>query len=203
MLGDIESKNKNNQPLTREDLKFLYEMSEEIHAFGMRDYRSRIPEIIASRNVVNDYNEIFREVEVWEGDLFAFYVKSGEGLVLPKKVTGHLIMINLTSAKGVVFPEFLGGSMKFFHLDSAEELFPSKDIEGSVIFNHLNSPKGLDRFVNIGRDLYIHSLGKVEELQFSSNISIKGEVLLNEYNIDKDRFWEVERRNPSVNFEFF
>ena len=102
-LTKIYEKYQNNQELTKENLRFLYEIDSVIEGFGYQ-IDPRIEEIIGKRNKRKDLANIFdcKEEEI------GINPESIEG----KKIVyyyGELDLKNLTSAEGLVLPQIIWG----------------------------------------------------------------------------------------------
>ena len=115
-LTTIDNKVQKGYDLTKEELRFLYEIDSKIEGFGYWE-DSRIEEIINKRNITKDLACIFdcKEEEVCLG---------GD---LPKDKTikvywDSLDLSGLTSAEGLKLPDYIGGSLFLDSLTNAEEL---------------------------------------------------------------------------------
>ncbi|NCB03296.1 MAG: hypothetical protein EOM67_14250, partial [Spirochaetia bacterium] len=87
LLTLIDNKTKNNQELTKDELKFLYEISSRIEGFG-QDNDPRIEEIRGKRNIIFDLNRFLEGIDVYNGDLSLRSLTSAEGLILPDTING-------------------------------------------------------------------------------------------------------------------
>ena len=181
LLTLIEEKQKNNQELSLDDLKFLYEVDSEIKGFGY-EKDSRIEEIISKRDKRKDIARVYsvKEDEValshkeWKenkekikiccGNLYLIDLKSAKGLKLPNIVIGGVSLDNLTSSEGLVLPDIIKGNLYLENLTSAKGLKLPSTIIGYLNLEKLISAEGL-KFPNIinGR-LYLDSLTSAEGL---------------------------------------
>lgn len=170
MLTYIYTKWQNKGELTKEELRFLYEIDNKIIGFGYRR-DPRIEEIIGTRNKRKDLAIIFdcseenmslTEEEALRGHIIYHYgdlnlrnLTSAEGLVLPEKINGSLALSNLTSAKGLVLPKEVNGDLHLGGLISAEGLVLSEKINGDLYLSSLTSAEGLvlPTEINCGLDL--------------------------------------------------
>ena len=159
LLTLIDKKVNKNIELSLDELKFLYEMDNEIEGFGY-EKDPRIQEIINKRNQKKDYaliynineNEIALTQEEWKenpkqykiliNDLKLDYVTSSKELILPNIISGNLELKELTNASGLLLPDIVGGSMQLNNLISAKDLkFPkkiNKDLDLSCLFDAEN-----------------------------------------------------------------
>mgnify|MGYP004457427957 FL=1 len=159
LLTLIDKKVNKNIELSLDELKFLYEIDNEIEGFGY-EKDPRIQEIINKRNQKKDYaliynineNEIALTQEEWEenpkqykillNDLKLDYVTSSKELILPNIISGNLELKELTNASGLILPDIVGGSIRLDSLISAKDLkFPkiiNKDLDLSCLFDAEN-----------------------------------------------------------------
>lgn len=159
LLTLIDKKVNKNIELNLDELKFLYEMDNEIEGFGY-EKDPRIQEIINKRNQKKDYaliynineNEIALTQEEWKenpkqykillNDLKLDYVTSSKELILPNIISGNLELKELTNASGLILPDIVGGSIRLDSLISAKDLkFPKiikKDLDLSCLFDAEN-----------------------------------------------------------------
>lgn len=159
LLTLIDKKVNKNIELSLDELKFLYEMDNEIEGFGY-EKDPRIQEIINKRNQKKDYaliynineTEIALTQEEWKenpkqykiliNDLKLDYVTSSKELILPNIISGNLELKELTNASGLILPDIVGGSIRLDSLISAKDLkFPkiiNKDLDLSCLFDAEN-----------------------------------------------------------------
>ncbi len=159
MLTYVYTKFENKVELTKEDLRFLYEIDDKIIGFGYEE-DPRIQEIKDNRNIRKDLaiafdckeEEIsFTKEEVLSGNIKYHYgdlnlssLTSAKGLKLPRYIGGDLNLGSLTSAKGLNLPSYIGGNLFLGSLTSAKGLkLPSHIGEGLFLFS-LTSAKGLN-----------------------------------------------------------
>ena len=156
----IEEKQKNNQELTLDDLKFLYEVDSRIEGFGYQK-DPRIKEIISKRDKRKDIvfaygvneDEIAFSKEEWEenkdrikvyyGNLDLSNLTSAEGLVLPDIINGSLDLRGLTTAKGLVLPDTINGDLDLRGLTSVEGLILPTTVNGNLDLPRLTNAEGL------------------------------------------------------------
>ncbi|MDD2483315.1 MAG: hypothetical protein PHE32_01010 [Candidatus Shapirobacteria bacterium] len=169
LLTLIDKKTKDNQDLTKEELKFLYEIDNKIEGFGYQK-DPRIEEIKNQRNTILDLNFIFEGVEEYSGNLDLRNLQSAEGLVLPEEVGGDLRLDHLKSAEGLVLPKKIGISLFLLELSSNEGLVLPKEIKGNLFLNNLISTEGLALPEEIGCDFILGNLQSAEGLVFPREI---------------------------------
>ena len=147
MLTCIYTKWQQKLELTKEDLRFLYEIDSKIIGFGYKE-DPRIKEIIETRDKKIDLSKIFdckenqislTEEEALKGNIIYHYgfldlesITSAEGLTLPQSVGGYLDLSSLTSAEGLTLPQSVGGSLVLGSLTSAEGLTLPQSVGGSL-----------------------------------------------------------------------
>jgi len=177
-LTDIERKHKEHQELSKDDLRFLYEIDSKIQGFGYKE-DPRIKEIQEQREIKKDIVFVLgcSEAEIsltgqealkggikyHHGDLYLYRLTSAEGLKLPESIGGGLNLSSLTSAEGLKLPESLGGGLNLSSLTSAEGLKLPESIGGDLYLDSLTSAEGLKLPESIGGDLYLDSLTSAEK----------------------------------------
>lgn len=184
MLTYIYTKHQNKGELTKNDLRFLYEIDNKITGFGYKK-DPRIEELLEGRNVREDLALVFdcKEENIsltkeealsgniiyHHGDLFLIYLTSVEGLKLPNKIGGSL-NLSVRSAEGLKLPDKIGKSLSLNGLTSAEGLkLPSK-IDGSLYLHGLTSAKGLELPNEIEDSLGLGGLRSAEGLKLPDKI---------------------------------
>lgn len=148
MLTYVYTKYQLNKELTRNDLRFLYEIDKNIVGFGYGP-DVRIKEILRDRDISKDLNTMFDPDEVIEKDLDLQGLVDIEKVVLPKKVEGTLYMGGLISAKNVVFP---------------------KEVTGTVILGDIKSASDVVLPEVVGENLYLGNLESVDEVTFPKEV---------------------------------
>ena len=199
MLTDIYKKNMNKEVLTREEIKFLYEIENKIIGFGY-DKDPRIEEIKLGRDIKYDLSCVFdckreqialSEEELTEKTIFLYNdlnlykdLVYANGIMLPKFVKGSVNLSNLTSAEGLILPESVGGDLDLFYLKSADGLKLPKSIKGGLYLNNLKSAEGLIFPQNIGGFLKLTSIKSADNLQLPQ--SIGGDLVLSKLTSAED-----------------
>ncbi len=185
MLTYVYTKWKNKVELTKEDLRFLYEIDDIIIGFGYEE-DPRIKEITDTRNIRKDLasaldckeeeisltkeEALSGNIKYHYGDLDLENIRNAKGLKLPEHVGGNLRLHNLTSAEGLNLPEHVGGGLYLNSLTSVEELNLPNRIDGSLNLERLIRAKGLKLPEHVGGGLYLNSLTSVEELNLPNRI---------------------------------
>ena len=153
-LATIHLKNKRGEELSKEDLRFLYEIDGKIHQTGYsRD--PRITEILKGRDVKDDLSLVLNvskeqisitrkealrgNIKYHYGDLNLRGLTSAEGLKLPESVGGYLDLRGLKSAEGLKLPESVGGYLDLSGLKSAEGLKLPESVGGNICLDSLSS----------------------------------------------------------------
>ena len=188
LLTLIEEKQKNNQGLSLDDLKFLYEVDSKIEGFGYQD-DPRIKEIIFLRDKRKDiafvydinedevalsqteWEENKDRIKVYYGYLDLSHLTSAEGLVLPDTVIGYLDLSHLTSAEGLKLPNTVNGNVYLDRLTSAEGLKLPDTINGNLYLGSLTSAEGLKLPDTINGSLHLNNLTSAEGLVLPDTIN--------------------------------
>ena len=184
----IEEKQKNNQELSLDDLKFLYEVDSKIEGFGY-EKDPRIEEIISKRDKRKDIAFAYginedevalsttewktnkRKVKVYWGDLDLSGLTRVKFLVLPNTINGDLYLHNLTSAEGLALPNTINGNLYLNSLINAERLLLPNTIDGDLYLSSLTSAEGLVLPNTINGDLHLSSLTSAEGLVLPNTIN--------------------------------
>lgn len=177
--------------LTTEELRFLYEIDENIIGFGY-EKDSRIREILKGRKVKKDLANIFyctedkigqakkdikRNLIYYYGDLNLNNLTTAKGITLPKIIGGSLFLNSLTDAGGFIFPQNIGESLYLGSLITVEDIILPKIIKGGLFIQRLVFAKNLTLPQNIGGDLALCSLTTAEGLILPK--VIEGSLFLN------------------------
>jgi len=147
-LTEIELKQNVGGGLTRDELRFLYEIDGVMQCFGNLE-DPRAAEIKSKRDLRADLctatsykdneisvtrNEASKPgVRFHYGELRLMDVKRPENLTLPREVTGDLVLTKLESAKGLTLPERVGGKLILVGLKSSEGLTLPQSVGGNII----------------------------------------------------------------------
>ncbi len=184
-VTEIEDRSQQNQELTKEDLRFLYQIDEKIEGFGYEE-DPRIEEILSTRNIKSDlaftlgYEETEISTTIDEalagnskyhyGYLNLNSLTSAEGLTLPQTVGGHLNLDSLTSAEGLTLPKSIGGDLNLTSLTSAEGLTLPQTVGGDLNLTSLTSAEGLTLPQTVGGVLNLSNLTSAEGLTLPESI---------------------------------
>jgi hypothetical protein len=157
LLTQIETKHNAGIPLTKEEVKFLWEIDNHITGFGYtRD--PRISSIRSSRKF--DLMELYdlkpEEITFTEKEFFAAkgtsklhfgYLKLSESQARELKslhrLQGNLDLSDLKTAKGLKLPDSISGDLNLSGLTTAEGLKLPKSIGRNLFLDALRSAKGL------------------------------------------------------------
>ena len=179
----IEGKQKNNQELSLDDLKFLYEVDSKIEGFGY-EKDPRIEEIISKRNKRKDiafayginedevalspteWKKNKKKVKVYCGDLDLNGLTRVEDLVLllPNTINGNLYLHSLINAERLLLPNTINGDLNLSSLTSAEGLVLPNTINGDLYLSSLISAEGLVLPNTINGELDLSGLTSTEDL---------------------------------------
>ncbi len=188
-LTDIEKKFKQNEHLTEEEIRFLYELDREIMGFGYQK-DPRIESLRRGRDLRKDLASLFNlkpkevstnpkealsgSVKLYYGDLDLSGLTSAEGLIFPESIKGNLDLRNLTSAEGIIFPNSIEGSIDLSNLKSAKKVtFPSS-YKGDIDLRNLTSAEGTVFPNSIEGSIDLHQLTSVKNVTFPS--AYKGDL---------------------------
>jgi hypothetical protein len=168
-LTDIYTRHKEVGELSKEDLRFIYEIDGPIEGFGYQN-DPRIEQITNGRDIINDLNYLFEGVEYIDGNLDLRRLTSADGLELPDSVGGHLDLSGLTTADGLKLPDSFGGHLDLRSLTTAEGLTLPTNIGGHLDLRSLTSAEGLELPQSIGGNLSLYGLTSAEGLTLPTSI---------------------------------
>ena len=195
-LTTIDNKVQKGYDLTKEELRFLYEIDSKIEGFGYWE-DSRIEEIINKRNITKDLACIFdcKEEEVClGGDL------PKDKMI--KVYWDSLDLSGLTSAEGLKLPDYIGGSLFLDSLTNAEELKLPEYIKKTFDLSSLTSAEGLKLPKHIGGNLYLKGLTNAEGLKLPENFDIKKliapEHIIDEINMQPEKYFINYKINENI-----
>ena len=187
MLTYIYTKYEHKKELTKDDLRFIYELDRYIEGFGYEE-DPRISEIRESRDKRQDMAKAFdckedevgltledlkneKKLKVFIGSLNLGYLESAEGLKLPETVGGNLDLSGLESAEGLKLPETLGGSLNLSGLKKAEGLKLPKSVGEYLDLSGLESVEDLELPEVVGGDLNLSGLESAEGLKMPETVN--------------------------------
>jgi len=187
LLTHIYHKQQNNQILTRDELVFLYEISDKIQGFGhVRD--PRIQEILVLRDKNEDRKIIFDGTieeydgssklldnfapiegiilpKKYKGDISVYQSVTKESFIFPDEVEGEIFFKQLKCARGVKFPNKVT-SLYIYGLESPEGLILPKTVTNELKLNNLKTAQGLVLPEYIGKNLELDGLETAQGLIF-------------------------------------
>lgn len=179
MIVKINDKLKNNEELSLEELKFLYEVDNKIEGFGY-EKDSRIKQILDSRNKSKDLmlifncredeigfyeNDLNKKLKIYYGDLNVRVAEKGRVLNFPKIVIGNLYLGGLITPEGLTLPEKIIGNLYLGGLKTAKNLKLPKIIIGDLNLGSLASAEYLNLPEIINGSLNLRSLRTSKNLK--------------------------------------
>ena len=189
LLTEIDNKVSNNIKLTKEELRFLYEINSKIEGFGYSK-DPRINEIKDRRNNKKDLAFVFgckeenigtklsdfesNEIICFCGDLEYHDETLTDIFKNLQFISGDVWFEKLTSAEGLESLQSIGGDVWFAKLTSAEGLESLQSIGGDAWFNKLTSAEGLERLQTIGGEASFRKLTSAEGLESLQSIGGDG-----------------------------
>jgi hypothetical protein len=178
-LTEIDKRYKLQQELTKDDLRFLYQLDTKIEGFGNKE-DPRIKELLTGRDVKSDISLVTGysrdeisttkeealkgNIKFHYGNLYLNKLKSAKGLTLPETVNGNLYLSGLQSAEGLVLPQTLNGGLYLDQLLSAEGLIMPQTVNGNLYLDHLRSAEGLTLPKTLNGNLSLTNLQSAEGL---------------------------------------
>lgn len=178
-LAQIYLKYKQKQELTKEELRFIYEIDDKIESFGYQK-DSRIDEIINQRDKRKDLAKIFNckehqiafnKDDIFKHDDIIFYWGDlnldeftsfkDKKIKLPEIIRGYLSLKNLKSAKGLELPREVG-DLYLNRLESAKGLKLPEIVRGHLSLVNLKSAEGLELPKEVGGTVFFEYLPNSE-----------------------------------------
>jgi len=191
-LAAIHLKHKRGEALSREDLRFLYEIDGKIQTTGYGQ-DPRIAEILKGRdvkvdlsfalNIPKDQISTTREealrgnIKYHHGNLDLSDLKTAKDLRLPELVHGSLLLDSLTLAEDLTLPKSVGGTLFLGSLTSAEDIIFPESVGADLYLWNLISAKDIRLPISVDGNLYLNSLTSAKNLTFP--ISVSGNLYLN------------------------
>lgn len=170
MLTYIYTKYELNKELTKDDLKFIYEVDGKITLFGYKE-DPRMIEIRENRNLADDLKTMFDFKEKMEGDLNLRFITNAKGIVFPKEVEGNLVLSFLESAEDVVLPKKVGKVLDLSRLKTTKGLVLPEEIGEYLDLAYVTSAIGLKFPEKINYTLYLDGLTTTEGLVLPKEIN--------------------------------
>ena len=178
--------------LTKEELRFLYEIDEKILGFGYQE-DPRITEILSTRDLRADLANVFdcrkdqisvtneealsEDIIYHHGDVILNSITSLKEVTLPKTVVSYLDLSSLINLERVTLPEIVG-DLDFGALTNLEEVILPKTIKGYLDLRSVTSLDGINLPETIGENLILSSL-TIERLLDTKLPKFKKIVLAN------------------------
>ena len=184
-LTDIDRRKEEGEELTKEDLRFLYEIDRKIESPGYQQ-DPRIQEIVGDRDIKQDLVHILNcredqisltEDEALSGDIVYHFgdldlrdLTEAKGLQLPREVGGSLGLSGLKEAKGLQLPRKVGGHLFLNGLKEAKGLQLPKEVGGSLGLSGLKEAKGLQLPREMRGSLDLSGLKEAKGLQLPREV---------------------------------
>ncbi|MFA5050885.1 MAG: hypothetical protein WC499_02095 [Patescibacteria group bacterium] len=184
-MTELEKKVKQNQELTKEDLKFLYEVEVKIDGFGYKE-DPRIQEIREKRNQKNDYINIFdcseeqivsdsseinNQTIVLIGDLNRNIISDWENMPSNLKHISGDAYLEYSQIKDLGQLQSIGGNISFKN-QQIKDFSQLQSIGGSfdlITFPYLAQDLKLPK--HIGRNLHLDGLTSAQGLELPEQIN--------------------------------
>ena len=186
-MTEIYKKHKNKEELSKEELRFLYEIDGYIAGFkkgtfvqNMRD--PRVDEIIKERvnirkdlaialdcdesQIAFDKSELTKDTKCYRGDLDLSEITSVEEIILPEYILGNLNLNGLTSVKGLKLPKHIYKNLYLNGITSTEGLELPDIIEGNLCLDGLTSLENIKFPKEIVGALYLVNVEKAKNVIF-------------------------------------
>lgn len=188
-LTEVETKTQKGEKLSKEDIRFLYEIDEKIQGFGFEE-DPRILELIDGRDVKEDISFALGyskdEVSVTQDEALKGGVKYHYGYILlketnagsiklPETIKGGLLLDEITSADGLILPRVIDGDLSLQSLNTVDNLRLPKIVRGDLNLMSLTSAENLQLPEIIG-SLNIRGLKSAKGLKLPQ--SFNGDLFL-------------------------
>ena len=184
-LTDIDNRHQAGQELTKEDLRFLYEIDSAIEGFGYQT-DPRIKEILNTRqdlrtdlSLATGYSPLhisLTEEEALQGNIKLHYGdlrlkhQYGSSLKLPQQIIGNLDCPDLYSSEGLRLPERIKGRFTIPCLKSAKDLKLPEHVGGALDLSNLTSAEGLELPEHVGGALDLCLLKSAKDLKLPEHV---------------------------------
>lgn len=184
-LTTIYKKNKNDEELSKKELRFLYEIDSKIKGFGY-EVDPRISEVLESRNNKKDLSFVFgcnedeiginkedleRNLLYYCGDLDLSELETAEGLKLPRTLYGSLYLGGLKTIEGLKLPQTIYGVLWLSSLKSVKGLKLPENLNGGLLLQGLTTAEGLILPEILNGSLWLDSLKTAEGLKLPKIIN--------------------------------
>lgn len=222
-LAEIENKVKSKQELTKEDLRFLYNLDSYMAPIN-ENYRKQ-EELQQNRDLKNDLAKAtgfsaeqisIDEVEALKGGIKFHYgqlnidddlldeargkynLTSAEKIILPEIIFGDLELDEwIGSAEGFKFPQSVTGRLNLENLGELEEdekLDLPQSVGGNVYVD-IEWAKGIKLPQSIGGDLHLDKLATTKGIKWPQ--SIGGSIYVG--NLDTPDIRKLRKKFPNNN----
>jgi len=181
LLTQLEHKRAQQEMLSIEELRFLYQVDRQIIGFG-RIEDPRIAAIIQRGDIKNDMARIFdcteEEIsttveEVLSGKARFHYGHldldsrtTTDELTLPEFVSGHLYLNEVTSLHGVTLPKHVAGGLHLAGVVSLEGVELPTVVYGDLDLRKLTTMAGTKLPATLNGSIFLNSLVTAEGLNF-------------------------------------
>jgi len=191
LLTNIYNKYLNKEELTKDELRFLYELDELIYGFG---YRSdpRIKEILDERNKLEDLMLLFecdkdqiildgdydklrnskKTIKYFYGGLWLDDVTGEDGLVFPEIMCGDLCLTGFLETEKMKLPRILLGELNLgnFVISDVNKIDLPEIIDGTLYLWSVTNSEGLKLPKKINGDLHLWELNSLIGITLSDDI---------------------------------
>ena len=184
----IYKKHLMKKKLTKEELRFIYEIDYRIEVFGEEFSDQRIKKIIEKRDKKQDLalifdcdidevgtkpNDLNRDLICYYGDIKNFGSTTiPEEIHIPKILIGSLVMPRIKSSKGLEKIELISGRLSLFDIDEIENIKKLKFVRDSIFFGKTHDIKMLTKLAKNNK-VYIQGVGYDNNLLKEEGISRK------------------------------
>jgi len=185
LLTIIENKTNNGEELTKEEIRFLYEIDSEIEGFGW-EKDPRIEEIKEKRNIKKDLSYLFdckeenigteisdfnkHEIVVYLGNLTLDMAYIPDNFKQLKAILGDANFQHLKDSRGLENLQNIGRRAHFERLTTARGLKNLRSVGDTVSFNSLTTAIGLENLQRIGWSAFFGNLTTARGLEKLQNI---------------------------------
>lgn len=186
MLTHIYMKCQENIKLSKEDIRFLYEIDSKIIGFGF-EKDPRIKEILNNRNIKYDISYALnisdREISLtreeflankntkyYHGNLDLNFFTSTKDLKLPEIVNGNLYLNGLKSKENLQLPKKINGALELNGLTYAEYLILPEAL-GELSMEELISAENLKLPNKLDGHLFLGSLNNAKGLNLPEELN--------------------------------
>ena len=183
-LTTIDNKVQRGYDLTKEELRFLYEIDDKIEGFGY-EKDPRIEEIKSKRNLKKDYacmfecreNQVSDNIkDIYNEDVVVFIYDNLEindidiDLGRLKYFSGNIVLplhlADFVNKRGLKLPKHIGGNLDLRNLRNSEGLKLPEYVGGSLYLSDLVCALNLKLPEYIGGNIDLDGLKQVKELRF-------------------------------------